>query len=88
MIANKPVAYIVTNDYISIPGMTNKLKSLVVETLGLEYFNIESPQFKDRFKFSLVNPDLRKKYIYSYITSPYTKDTPNYQTLYNTLIRL
>ena len=88
MITNKPVAYIVTNDYLSIPGTLNKLNSLVVETLGLQYFNIESAQFKETFKFSRVKPDLREKYIYSYITSPKTKNIPNYQTLYNTLMSI
>lgn len=88
VICDKPIAFVTTNDYISLPHIRKTMDMLARNTLGLPYFNIEDENYKVSFSFNKVSPVLRKKYIYNYLTSIPTEDTPNEKTLREILIHL
>lgn len=85
ILCNKPIAYVVTDDYLSLPNIQRQLKVLVNKILGLDYYNIDDAGFESKFSFAPVDSDKRNKYIYSYLTSKETAKIPNSQTLYKAL---
>lgn len=85
VMCNKPLAYIVTDDYLSLPDIKRQIKVLVNKTLGLDYYNIDDKDFEAKFRFSTVSQDYRNNYIYSYLTSKETENVPNFQTLFKIL---
>lgn len=88
ILGDKPIAYIVTNDYLALPKIQRKLDILVNKTLGLRYYNIEYPNYKDELKFEKIDKVRRAKYILDYLTSEETENIPNYKTLYKVLSEL
>lgn len=78
---DKPIAYIGTNDYVAMTYIKDRIQSLVKKSLGLRFFNVEDPEYQAEFEFSKIQPDLRRDYIYSYLTSKETENKPNHETL-------
>ena len=85
ILCNKPIAYIVTDDYLSFPNIQRQLNVLVNKALGLDYYNIDDAGFETKLKFTTIDPNRRNKYIYSYLTSKETEKIPNSQTVYKVL---
>lgn len=81
ILGNKPLAYIVTNDYLTIPNFKNQVDLVVKSVLGLDYYNIENEDYQEKFKFEKVNNKIRENYIYSLLTSRKTENQKNSDTL-------
>lgn len=76
ILANKPIAFISTDEYEAVPDITFYSLKLLASTLGKEVYNL------DKDDLSLVQPsnireDIRRKYIYSYLTSQETENKRN-----------
>lgn len=80
VLADKPIAYVFTNDYLCVPSHKRGLYLLVEKILGLKPYNLEK-NYKDEFKFSKIDNEKRDSYIYSYLTSKETEDKANYLSI-------
>lgn len=88
MLSNKPLIFINVDDFNIYPCLRNIIKDLAC-SLGHKWFDINS-EFKDweQLKLEKIDEDIRKKYIYSFLTSKETENVPNYITLKNILSSL
>ena len=76
VMADKPVAFITTNGYQSVPRMGKEL-SLLASTLGKQVYNLDLVPF-DEVKIDFIDEKIRKKYIYTYLTSPKIETVQNW----------
>lgn len=88
ILADKPLAYIVTDDYLANPNIKHQLYRWVIGYWKLPFYNIDSTDYADKFQFEKITEELRKNYIYSYLTSEKTDNIPNHITLKNILSQL
>lgn len=88
LLADKPVAYIATNDYLSFSDTKRMIDLLATKTLHLPIYNIEDSTFKTTFKFNNVEKEYREDYIYSYLTSKNTEKSPNHEIISEILLKI
>lgn len=81
---DKPIAFVSTDDYQKIIRNKRTLELLAKETLGLTYYNLDKINFED-ITFTKVNPKIRQKYIYNYLTSSETENVRNEISISNIL---
>lgn len=87
LLNDKPVAFIATNEYLSIDHIRRFFPRLATETFDQKIFNLDIEDW-DKIKFKRANRDTRTSYIYNYLTSPSTEDVENSQILFNELSKL
>lgn len=79
MLANKPTIFITTNGLNSIKNFNLRIKNLA-RTFNKKAYNIDQDSF-DKYDFSCVEPNCRKEYIYTYLTSTETDKIKNIDIL-------
>lgn len=83
LLGDKPLAFIATDEYLRFPdSMKRRFYNLAVNKLGLNIYNLDKTNF-EKIIFKKINSDLRKNYIYNYLTSIQTENRPNYVSLNN-----
>lgn len=87
LLGNKPLAFVLTDDYCLIPNAKHNLKILAEDTLGLEIYNLDHVS-GDSIKLNRVSEDKRNIYIYNFLTSQITQDVMNEDTLSKALSNL
>lgn len=75
LLFDKPVIFITTNEVNSIPKFAFKLHCYV-QQLNKRIYNIDQCSIQ-QMDFSKINDENRKKYLYSYLTSPETENISN-----------
>lgn len=87
LLYKKPIVFVGTNDYFKVPNILYEMDSLAKRTLQLSYYNLDNVDF-DSIEIKTINEDIRNKYIFSYLSSHETKDTPNWKTLKEQLSKM
>lgn len=79
ILGDKPIAFVTTDAYLRKTSRANLVKQWE-QGLGIKSQNINRIKLKD-VTFTKIEPHLRNHYIYSYLTSKETENTPNAATL-------
>ncbi len=75
-----PLAFVETEDYLRIGTNERYLKNLANRILGMPFYNLDKDNL-DKIEFRKVDPNLRKEYIYTYLTSEDTENIRNQDLL-------
>lgn len=87
ILANKPVAFITTDDYYLLPNVKHNFKNLAENTLNLRIYNLDHCDMDD-IEFKRIDSTIRENYIYNYLTSKQTENILNGETLRTSLSEL
>lgn len=79
ILKNKPLAFITTKDYNNIAFLKQRLY-LLASSFNHKVYNLDNTPF-DKIDIVPVDEELRKNYIYTYLTSEETKDKRNWDIL-------
>lgn len=79
ILCDKPIAFVTTDDYLDFGSQANIVRQWE-RGLGLKSQNLNSIA-PEEVKFMKVDPAVREQYIYSYLTSKETENTPNAETI-------
>lgn len=85
VLANKPIAFITTNEYESVPRLGPEL-SLLASTLKKHVYNLDKIPF-NAINITTVENLERKNYIYTYLTSPEIEDRKNWEIIREVVIK-
>lgn len=85
-LGNKPVALITTNDYNQVIHLREHL-ALLASTLRKYVYNLDNDPF-EQIEISTIADEVRKDYIYTYLTSPETEKLENWNIIQNAITSL
>lgn len=83
---NKPIAFIHSNLFEQFSFLKNTVAE-IAKSVDMPFYTLKDQQIPD-IKFVKLNETIRNNYIYSYLTSPETKDIPNSETIKKVLSNL
>ena len=79
ILANKPIAFISTNDFEAFPQLNHFLHTLAY-SLGHNVYNLDKVPF-EKVNLLPIENNYRQKYIYTYLTSPETENKRNWDII-------
>lgn len=75
ILTNKPIVFISTKEYKKCANL-NQALHLLASSLGLPVYNLDNIPF-EQIKISPINDNIRRQYIYTYLTSQETENKRN-----------
>lgn len=79
ILSNKPILFFITEDMNKLQESIQYMK-LLAKTLDKKIYNIDKDNLQ-LIKIEKIDPNIRRKYIYTYLTSLETKDKTNFDIL-------
>ena len=85
LLHKKPLLFVGTKEYFSLPNIIYEMDILATKTLGLPYYNLDKDAIES-IEIRGIDENIRRQYILSYLSSEEIEDKPNWKILQEKLI--